>query len=85
MLMWDAARGALVTRACGDLSDRTGRPADEGPIAAVDSAARCIAVHMYSGELGVRRWAVSRPALWHSFVLPPLRFTTSLRPPSQAW
>ena len=53
VLLWDAARSAFATRSCGDFSDRTGKPADCGALAAVAPDCRCIAVHLYSGLLKV--------------------------------
>jgi hypothetical protein len=43
----------LVTRACGDVRDAIGRPVEAGQLAAVDPACRCIALHLYDGQLKV--------------------------------
>lgn len=47
------ANGELITRACGDVSDAVGRPADEGIRAVIDPDCRLIALHMYVSLLKV--------------------------------
>jgi hypothetical protein len=43
-----------VTRASGDVRDAIGRPVEAGQLAAVDPDCRCIALHLYDGQLKVR-------------------------------
>jgi hypothetical protein len=51
----DAGSGPeLVTRASGDVRDAIGRPVEAGQLAAVDPDCRCIALHLYDGQLKVR-------------------------------
>ncbi|KAL2629921.1 hypothetical protein R1flu_014607 [Riccia fluitans] len=49
VLQWDAEAGELVTRAMGDVSDRIGRPTDNGQIGIVDPDCRLIGLHLYDG------------------------------------
>ncbi|BBN08966.1 DNA damage-binding protein 1 [Marchantia polymorpha subsp. ruderalis] len=49
VLQWDADSGELVTRAMGDVSDRIGRPTDNGQIGIVDPDCRLIGLHLYDG------------------------------------
>ncbi|CAM6089835.1 unnamed protein product [Calypogeia fissa] len=49
VLQWDADAGELVTRAMGDVSDRIGRPTDNGQIGIVDPDCRLIGLHLYDG------------------------------------
>ncbi|XP_024396613.1 DNA damage-binding protein 1a [Physcomitrium patens] len=49
VLQWDAETGLLVTRAMGDVSDRIGRPTDNGQIGIVDPDCRLIGLHLYDG------------------------------------
>jgi DNA damage-binding protein 1 len=49
VLSYDAAKGELITRAMGDLTDRVGRPSECGPIGAVDPECRMYGLHLYDG------------------------------------
>jgi len=47
--------GELKTRANGDASDRVGRPCDAGQLGIIDPECRMIILHLYDGQLKVRR------------------------------
>ncbi|KAF5752708.1 hypothetical protein HS088_TW01G00624 [Tripterygium wilfordii] len=49
VLQWDAESSELVTRAMGDVSDRIGRPTDNGQIGIIDPDCRLIGLHLYDG------------------------------------
>ncbi|EFJ23079.1 hypothetical protein SELMODRAFT_151061 [Selaginella moellendorffii] len=49
VLQWDSETTELVTRAMGDVSDRIGRPTDNGQIGIVDPECRLIGLHLYDG------------------------------------
>ncbi|OVA12038.1 Cleavage/polyadenylation specificity factor [Macleaya cordata] len=49
VLQWDAETSDLVTRAAGDVSDRIGRPTDNGQIGIIDPDCRLIGLHLYDG------------------------------------
>ncbi|CAK9232974.1 unnamed protein product [Sphagnum jensenii] len=49
VLQWDAETSSLVTRAMGDVSDKIGRPTDNGQIGIVDPDCRLIGLHLYDG------------------------------------
>lgn len=49
VLQWDADAAELVTRAMGDVSDRIGRPTDNGQIGIIDPDCRLIGLHLYDG------------------------------------
>ncbi|KAL3616849.1 DNA damage-binding protein 1a [Castilleja foliolosa] len=55
VLQWDAENSEIVTsfnhrnRAMGDVSDRIGRPTDNGQIGIVDPDCRLIGLHLYDG------------------------------------
>ncbi|XP_076938869.1 DNA damage-binding protein 1-like, partial [Bidens hawaiensis] len=49
VLQWDAAANELVTRSNGDVSDRIGRPTDNGQIGIIDPDCRLIGLHLYDG------------------------------------
>ncbi|KAI3937749.1 hypothetical protein MKW92_004607 [Papaver armeniacum] len=49
VLQWDAESSELVTRAAGDVSDRIGRPTDNGQIGIIDPDCRLIGLHLYDG------------------------------------
>ncbi|KAK9153316.1 hypothetical protein Sjap_000796 [Stephania japonica] len=49
VLQWDADTSELVTRAMGDVSDRIGRPTDNGQIGIIDPDCRLIGLHLYDG------------------------------------
>lgn len=49
VLSYDAVKGELVTRAMGDLTDRIGRPTEQGQIGIVDPECRMIGLHLYDG------------------------------------
>jgi len=49
VLQWDAETSSLMTRAMGDVSDRIGRPTDNGQIGIVDPDCRLIGLHLYDG------------------------------------
>ncbi|KAJ3708399.1 hypothetical protein LUZ61_012104 [Rhynchospora tenuis] len=49
VLQWDAESSDLITRAMGDVSDRIGRPTDNGQIGIVDPDCRLIGLHLYDG------------------------------------
>eukprot|EP00256_Glycine_max_P062141 XP_014631544.1 DNA damage-binding protein 1b [Glycine max] len=49
VLQWDSETGELVTRAMGDVSDRIGRPTDNGQIGIIDPDCRLIGLHLYDG------------------------------------
>jgi len=49
LLAYDAESGEIVTKAAGDVSDKTGRPCDCGQIAALDPQHRLLGLHMYDG------------------------------------
>ncbi|XP_073392348.1 DNA damage-binding protein 1 isoform X2 [Physcomitrium patens] len=53
VLQWDAETGSPITRAMGDVSDRTGRPTDNGQIGIVDPDCRLIGLHLYDGMFKV--------------------------------
>ncbi|GJN15385.1 hypothetical protein PR202_gb02295 [Eleusine coracana subsp. coracana] len=46
---WDADKSELLTRAMGDVSDRIGRPTDNGQIGIIDPDCRLIGLHLYDG------------------------------------
>ncbi|GAV76408.1 CPSF_A domain-containing protein/MMS1_N domain-containing protein [Cephalotus follicularis] len=49
VLQWDASSSELITRAMGDVSDRIGRPTDNGQIGIIDPDCRLIGLHLYDG------------------------------------
>ncbi|KAK3200235.1 hypothetical protein Dsin_023650 [Dipteronia sinensis] len=49
VLQWDAETSELITRAMGDVSDRIGRPTDNGQIGIIDPDCRLIGLHLYDG------------------------------------
>ncbi|KAL2930575.1 DNA damage-binding protein 1a [Bienertia sinuspersici] len=49
VLQWDPEAAELVTRAMGDVSDRIGRPTDNGQIGIIDPDCRLIGLHLYDG------------------------------------
>eukprot|EP00252_Welwitschia_mirabilis_P019638 TRINITY_DN4603_c0_g1_i1.p1 TRINITY_DN4603_c0_g1~~TRINITY_DN4603_c0_g1_i1.p1 ORF type:complete len:1092 (+),score=216.35 TRINITY_DN4603_c0_g1_i1:257-3532(+) len=49
VLQWDPAGNKLVTRWSGDVSDRIGRPTDNGQIGIIDPDCRLIGLHLYDG------------------------------------
>lgn len=49
VLQWDTESGELITRAMGDVSDRIGRPTDNGQIGIIDPDCRLIGLHLYDG------------------------------------
>ncbi|XP_024030431.1 DNA damage-binding protein 1 isoform X1 [Morus notabilis] len=49
VLQWDAETSELITRAMGDVSDRIGRPTDNGQIGIIDPECRLIGLHLYDG------------------------------------
>ncbi|KAK1280307.1 DNA damage-binding protein 1 [Acorus gramineus] len=49
VLQWDVETSELVTRAMGDVSDRIGRPTDNGQIGIIDPDCRLIGLHLYDG------------------------------------
>ncbi|CAI5964736.1 unnamed protein product, partial [Closterium sp. NIES-64] len=49
VLEYDALSRELITRANGDVSDRIGRPTDNGQIGIVDPDYRIIGLHLYDG------------------------------------
>ncbi|KAL9270792.1 DNA damage-binding protein 1-like protein [Drosera capensis] len=49
VLQWDLETSELVTRAMGDVSDRIGRPTDNGQIGIIDPDCRLIGLHLYDG------------------------------------
>lgn len=49
VLQWDAETSELITRAMGDVSDRIGRPTDNGQIGLIDPDCRLIGLHLYDG------------------------------------
>ncbi|KAG2617083.1 hypothetical protein PVAP13_3NG178222 [Panicum virgatum] len=49
VLQWDAEKSELLTRAMGDVSDRIGRPTDNGQIGIIDPDCRLIGLHLYDG------------------------------------
>lgn len=49
VLQWDADTSELITRAMGDVSDRIGRPTDNGQIGIIDPDCRLIGLHLYDG------------------------------------
>ncbi|XP_076940007.1 DNA damage-binding protein 1-like [Bidens hawaiensis] len=49
VLQWDADAKEVVTRAMGDVSDRIGRPTDNGQIGIIDPDCRLIGLHLYDG------------------------------------
>ncbi|KAF9588985.1 hypothetical protein IFM89_017664 [Coptis chinensis] len=49
VLQWDAETSDLITRAMGDVSDRIGRPTDNGQIGIIDPDCRLIGLHLYDG------------------------------------
>uniref|UniRef100_A0A7N0V777 DNA damage-binding protein 1 n=1 Tax=Kalanchoe fedtschenkoi TaxID=63787 RepID=A0A7N0V777_KALFE len=46
---WDAESSEVTTRAMGDVSDRIGRPTDNGQIGIIDPDCRLIGLHLYDG------------------------------------
>ena len=50
-LSYNRETSELVTRAHGDLKDKTGRPSDHGQFGVIDPEARVIGLHLYSGHL----------------------------------
>ncbi|KVH77823.1 Cleavage/polyadenylation specificity factor, A subunit, C-terminal [Cynara cardunculus var. scolymus] len=49
VLQWDADANEVITRAMGDVSDRIGRPTDNGQIGIIDPDCRLIGLHLYDG------------------------------------
>ncbi|CAM8892866.1 unnamed protein product [Rhodiola kirilowii] len=49
VLQWDAESSEVITRAMGDVSDRIGRPTDNGQIGIIDPDCRMIGLHLYDG------------------------------------
>ncbi|KAI9079024.1 hypothetical protein K1719_039024 [Acacia pycnantha] len=49
VLQWDPETSELFTRAMGDVSDRIGRPSDNGQIGIIDPDCRLIGLHLYDG------------------------------------
>lgn len=49
VLQWDSDSSELITRAMGDVSDRIGRPTDNGQIGIIDPDCRLIGLHLYDG------------------------------------
>jgi DNA damage-binding protein 1 len=49
VLQWDYESSELITRAMGDVSDRIGRPTDNGQIGIIDPDCRVIGLHLYDG------------------------------------
>ncbi|CAI9760069.1 unnamed protein product [Fraxinus pennsylvanica] len=49
VLQWDAEAAEVITRAMGDVSDRIGRPTDNGQIGIIDPDCRLIGLHLYDG------------------------------------
>ncbi|KAH9606926.1 hypothetical protein KSS87_009321 [Heliosperma pusillum] len=49
VLQWDPEASELLTRAMGDVSDRIGRPTDNGQIGIIDPDCRLIGLHLYDG------------------------------------
>nr|XP_027191973.1 DNA damage-binding protein 1 isoform X1 [Cicer arietinum] len=49
VLQWNSETSELVTRAMGDVSDRIGRPTDNGQIGIIDPDCRLIGLHLYDG------------------------------------
>ncbi|KAF6166099.1 hypothetical protein GIB67_023809 [Kingdonia uniflora] len=49
VLQWDAETSELITRAMGDVSDRIGRPTENGQIGIIDPDCRLIGLHLYDG------------------------------------
>uniref|UniRef100_A0A0D3GBK3 DNA damage-binding protein 1 n=1 Tax=Oryza barthii TaxID=65489 RepID=A0A0D3GBK3_9ORYZ len=49
VLQWDGEKSELLTRAMGDVSDRIGRPTDNGQIGIIDPDCRLIGLHLYDG------------------------------------
>eukprot|EP01018_Ginkgo_biloba_P003844 Gb_36569 [translate_table: standard] len=49
VLQWDVEATELITRAMGDVSDRIGRPTDNGQIGIIDPDCRLIGLHLYDG------------------------------------
>ncbi|KAL9676917.1 hypothetical protein QQ045_005139 [Rhodiola kirilowii] len=49
VLQWDAVSSEVITRAMGDVSDRIGRPTDNGQIGIIDPDCRLIGLHQYDG------------------------------------
>ncbi|KAJ6836683.1 DNA damage-binding protein 1a [Iris pallida] len=49
VLQWDGETSELITRAMGDVSDRIGRPTDNGQIGIIDPECRLIGLHLYDG------------------------------------
>ncbi|XVF00511.1 hypothetical protein REPUB_Repub04eG0007500 [Reevesia pubescens] len=49
VLQWDSETSELITRAMGDVSDRIGRPTDNGQIGIIDPDCRLIGLHLYDG------------------------------------
>ncbi|XP_051128213.1 DNA damage-binding protein 1-like [Andrographis paniculata] len=49
ILEWDAGTGELMTREIGDVSDKVGRPTDNGQIGIIDPDCRLIGLHLHDG------------------------------------
>ncbi|GAU35905.1 hypothetical protein TSUD_69380 [Trifolium subterraneum] len=49
VLQWDTEKSELFTRSMGDVSDRIGRPTDNGQIGIIDPDCRLIGLHLYDG------------------------------------
>ncbi|XP_047333166.1 DNA damage-binding protein 1-like [Impatiens glandulifera] len=47
VLQWDPEASEVITRAMGDVSDRIGRPTDNGQIGIIDPDCRLIGLHLY--------------------------------------
>ena len=53
LIAYDPHTGHIVTKAKGDSSEGSGRPADQGQIALVDPQGRLVALHIFDGILKV--------------------------------
>ncbi|KAK4488128.1 hypothetical protein RD792_003870 [Penstemon davidsonii] len=49
VLQWNPDNAEIITRAMGDVSDRIGRPTDNGQIGIIDPDCRLIGLHLYDG------------------------------------
>ncbi|KAM0860241.1 hypothetical protein ACQ4PT_046665 [Festuca glaucescens] len=53
VLKWDGEKSELLTISVGDVSDRLGRPTDNGQIGIIDPDCRLIGLHLYDGLFNV--------------------------------
>lgn len=53
VLEYDQSTGEIITKANGNISDRTARPAEHAQVAIIDPQNRMIILHLYVGILNI--------------------------------